>query len=108
MIMANLAASDVTITVNSRRIEGEKRYNDVTIAFGDGTLKVPTTGVPIPSVGSWGMERVLDSVHLYQPVDSAGHTWYVDTANSVIKLQGKVSSAGSVAAVSVRGVARGY
>jgi hypothetical protein len=106
--MADLAASDVTVTINDRRIEGDRRYNDVTIAFGDGALELPTTGVPLPSISSFGMERFLDSINLYQPADSAGYTWFVDTANSVIKISGKVSVKGAPAAVSIRGVARGY
>ncbi len=106
--MADLAASDVTITVNSRRIVNGKRHNDVTIAFGDGALELPTTGVPTPAIGKWAMERVLDYVSLYQNVDAAGHKWYVDTANDVIKIEGKVSVKGAPAAVSIRGIAVGY
>ncbi len=106
--MADLAASDVTITINTRKIHGDQRQCDVTIAFGDGALELPTSGVPIPGINSWGMTKKLDYVNLYQPVDSAGFTWTVDTANSVIKIQGKVSVKGAIAAVSVRGMAIGW
>ena len=106
--MADLAASDVTITINSRKVHNDRRYCDVTIAFGDGSLNLPTTGVPILAITSFGMTKKLDYVNLYQNVDAAGHSWYIDTPNSVIKLQGKVKTSGTVAAVSIRGEAVGW
>lgn len=106
--MADLAASDVTVTINDRKIHGSQRNVDVTIAFGNGTLEYPTTGVPLPAIGSFGMTKKLDYVNLYQPTDSAGHNWYIDITNSVIKILGKVSVKGAPAAVSIRGVAIGW
>lgn len=106
--MANLTASDVTVTINSRKIHGDRRYVDVTIAFGDGALNLLTTGVPMPSDASFGMIKKLDYINLYQPTDAAGHTWYVDVENSVIKILGKVSVTGAPAAVSIRGEVVGW
>ncbi len=106
--MADLAASDVTITINSRKIYGDRRNVDVTIAFGDGSLNLPTTGVPLPAIAKFGMIKVLDYVHMHQPNDAAGHNWYVDTEDSVINIQGKVAGTGAPAAVSIRGVAVGW
>jgi opacity protein-like surface antigen len=106
--MADLAASDVTITVNSREIHGDQRQCDVTIAFGDGAKTYPTTGVPIPGLNSWGMVKELKYVNMYQPTDSAGFNWYVDTTNSVLKVRGKISVTGTIAAVSIRGMAIGW
>ncbi len=106
--MANLAASDVTVTINKRKIHGDRRYVDVTIAFGDGILNLLTTGVPLPAIANFGLIKKLDYINLYQPTDSAGHTWYVDVANSVIKIMGKVKASGTVAAVSIRGEVVGW
>lgn len=106
--MADLTASDVTVTINSRKTHGEQRNVDVTITFGDGALEIPTTGVPLPGIASFGMEKKLDYVNLYQPTDAAGHTWYVDTEDSVITIAGKISVKGTVAAVSIRGMAIGW
>jgi hypothetical protein len=106
--MADLAASDVTVTINSRKIHGSRRYVDVTIAFGDGALELPTTGVPTPAIAKFGMIKKLDYINLYQPTDAAGHTWYVDVPNSVIKILGKVKTKGTVAAVSIRGECVGW
>lgn len=106
--MAALTASDVTVTINSRKIHGDRRYNDVTITFGDGSATVPTTGVPTPAIANFGMVKKLDYINLYQPTDSNGVTWYVDVPNSVIKVLGKVSVTGAVSAVSIRGEAVGW
>ncbi|MHC4184109.1 MAG: hypothetical protein ACYSR0_12250 [Planctomycetota bacterium] len=106
--MADLAASDVTVTINSRKIHGDRRYIDVTIAFGDGVLELPTTGVPLPGIANFGMIKKLDFINLYQPTDAAGHTWYVDAPNEVIELLAKVKTKGTVAAVSIRGEAVGW
>jgi len=106
--MADLAASDVTVTINKRKIHGDRRYIDVTIAFGDGALNLPTSGVPLPAIAKFGLVKVLDFINLYQPVDAAGHTWFVDAPNSVIRIQGKVSVSGAPAAVSIRGEVVGW
>ena len=106
--MADLAASDVTVTINSRKIHGDRRYIDVTIAFGDGALNLPTTGVPLPAIANFGLVKKLDYINLYQNVDAAGHTWFVDAPNEVIRIQGKVSTKGTVAAVSIRGEVVGW
>lgn len=106
--MADLEASSVTVVINKRKIHGDRRYCDVTITFGNGTLELPTTGVPMPSDASFGMIKKIDYINLYQPTDAAGHTWYVDVPNDVIKILGKVSIKGAPAAVSIRGEAVGW
>ena len=106
--MADLEASSVTVTINKRKIHGDRRYIDVTITFGDGALDLPTTGVPMPVIAEFGLVKALDYINLYQPVDAAGHTWYVDSENSVIKILGKVSVTGAPTAVSIRGEVVGW
>ncbi len=106
--MADLAASDVTITINSLKVHNDRRYANVTIAFGDGALELPTSGVPLPAIANFGFIKKLDYVNLYQSVDSAGFAWYIDVENSVIKILGAISVKGAVAAVSIRGEAVGW
>ena len=106
--MADLAASDVTVTINSRKIHGDRRYIDVTIAFGDGALNLPTSGVPLPAIAKFGLVKKLDYINLYQPTDTKGRTWSIDPENSVIRMLGKVSVSGAPAAVSIRGEVVGW
>ncbi len=106
--MADLAPSDVTVTINSSKVRNDRRYVDVPIAFGDGALELPTTGVPLPSIANFGLTKKLDYVNLYQSADAAGFAWYIDVENSVIKILGKVSIKGAPAAVSIRGECVGW
>ncbi len=63
--MAALASTDVTVTITQRWREGKKRKTRGTIAFGDGALTYSTAGVPLPAIGSFGMQRQLDSLHVF-------------------------------------------
>lgn len=84
--MVALAASDVTVTVEERTIEGKKRRNRCKIVFGDGALTYPTGGVPLPTYENWGMTRNLDYIILVDPNDDIGYHWKYDLDNH--KLQG--------------------
>lgn len=68
--MADLASSDVTVTLSERRIVAKKRRNILTITFGDGAKTYPAGGVPMPAFGSFGMTRQLDFLNVLD--DSAG------------------------------------
>lgn len=59
--MAALAASDVTVSISSRRISGRRKIVTGTIAFGDGALTYPTAGVPLPALADFGFKRQMDS-----------------------------------------------
>lgn len=62
--MADLTASDVTVTVTARTNIGKRRIATGTIAFGNGALTYPTGGVPLPAIGSFGLIRNLESFEL--------------------------------------------
>ena len=59
--MANLASTDVTVTITDVRLAGRKRRVTGTIAFGDGALLYPVGGVPLPGVASFGFYRQMDT-----------------------------------------------
>lgn len=60
--MANLAASDVTVTITEVRLMGRKRRVIGTIAFGDGAKTYPVGGVPMPAAASFGFYRQMDTL----------------------------------------------
>lgn len=63
--MPALAASDVTVVVTERTIEGKKRRSRGTITFGDGALTYPTAGIPLPAIGIFGFVRQMDTLELF-------------------------------------------
>jgi hypothetical protein len=84
--MPDIAASDVTITVNDRWIVKKKRYCDVTIAFGDAALTYPANGVPMPAASSFGMVRNLDYVLLDDPASGIGLIYKFDRSNKKVRI----------------------
>lgn len=71
--MANLAATDVTVTLPSRdRDIGHgplmKNITIATVTFGDGSLTYPAGGVPMPAIGDFGFQR---EVQIALPMASA-------------------------------------
>ena len=63
--MTALASTDVTVVVTERWIEGPKRHSRGTIAFGNGSLTYPTTGVPLPAIGVFGMPTALEILEIF-------------------------------------------
>lgn len=96
--MVALAASDVTVTVNERRIVGKKRRNRVSIAFGDGAKTYPAAGVPMPGAGSFGMIRQLDYVLLYDPSNPDGFIYKYDATNNKMRIWSQGLNTGATAA----------
>ena len=59
--MANLAATDITVTLlNQRRVSG-RVHNRVKLAFGDAALTYPAGGVPITK-GKLGCPNIIESM----------------------------------------------
>jgi hypothetical protein len=85
--MANLAASDVTITLNTRdrHVLGGLRLSQGSLAFGDGSATYPNGGVPMPAIGSFGMNK---EVSMFDIVDASGDglIYRYDQANRKIKI----------------------
>lgn len=86
--MADLASSDVTITVEERRILGNQKRNRVKIVFGNGTLTYPSGGVPMPAKEKFGLPFKLDYLNLLDSDSPSGLQWKYDKTNN--KLRGYV------------------
>lgn len=93
--MADLASSNVTITIQKNRIikgsPGSQQRNVVKIAFGDGSLTYPSGGVPLPAASSFGMRRELEFITLIDGGSAVGILWKYDYANK--KLRGFIPGA---------------
>ncbi len=106
--MAELASTNVTVTVNSRdrEIAGAQAGKNLTLAsitFGDGALTYPTGGVPLPAIGMFGFRNAIDFCAIQQPVGN-GFVYKYDATNHKIKIftQGFVTGA-TAAAVNENG-----
>ncbi len=85
--MADLAATDVTITIEERYARGgtkQKRHR-VKIAFGDGALTYPAAGVPLPAAGFFGLARSMDHLILIDTNDASGLMWKYDRENKKLR-----------------------
>ena len=83
--MADLAASDVTVTIERRSIEGKTRRCRVKIEFGDGALTYPAGGVPMPAASAFGMKDHLDFLSLMDYDDATGLVWKYYKANNKLR-----------------------
>lgn len=78
--MANLAATDITVTIlDKRRVNGRSFFN-VQLAFGDGALTYPSGGVPITKA-KFGCPNVIESLIIYD-AGTSGYKWSFDKTNS--------------------------
>lgn len=84
--MADLTAEDVTITVNEEGIEGKRRRNRVTLVFGDGVDTYPTSGIPLPTFGNFGMRRNLDGLTWLDEANGNGFVYKYDRANHKLRI----------------------
>lgn len=59
--MADFASTDVTVTLDprNRHILGKLKMANCSIAFGDGALTYATNGVPMPAIGTFGMNKEI-------------------------------------------------
>lgn len=83
--MADLAAANVTVTIEERTIVGKKRRNRVKIVFGDGALTYPALGVPMPAAANFGMVRQLDYLTVFDENDGSGFVWKYDKENNKLR-----------------------
>lgn len=85
--MADLAASDVTVTIQKvGPIAGTyQRRNLVKIDYGDGAKTYPANGVPMPSAEKFGFKRELQDLILIDPVSADGILYKYDRANKKIR-----------------------
>lgn len=80
--MANLAASDVTVTFNAKRRHNGRNYFDVTLAFGNGAKTYPAGGVPI-SLSAVGCPNVVESLEVFDMGISA-YLWSYSASNKTL------------------------
>lgn len=83
--MADLAASDITVTIEKKVIEGKRRRHRVKLAFGDGALTYPANGVPMPTRGNLGFKRNVEYLIVTDGNDASGLIWKYDQANHKLR-----------------------
>jgi len=78
--MADLAASDVTVTVGPGCTD-MMHFNRVvypTLEFGDGALTYPAGGIPLPNLGYF---KLYKQINFAPAVVSGGYIYVIDIAN---------------------------
>lgn len=83
--MANIAATDITVTILNKR-RSDKVRNNIKLVFGDGTLTYPAGGVPI-SKKAFGCPNVIESLVVYDRTTGLGWT-YDSTNEKLVASQG--------------------
>lgn len=90
--MANLAATDITVTVEKlTKYDSSEKCNYLTLAFGDGVKTYPAGGVPL-DISKLGMVALVRALDVFDDGISA-YTWTYDKANK--KLIAKNASGSS-------------
>ena len=78
--MANIAATDITVTIlNNRRGENSRNNVNAQLVFGDGALTYPAGGVPITKA-KLGCPNVIESLIVYDK-GTSGYIWSYDASN---------------------------
>jgi hypothetical protein len=78
--MANLAASNVTVSIlNLRRLGNSKVHNRVKLVFGDGTSTYPQGGIPL-TIGNLGCPNVVESLIICDQ-STNGYNFQFDSVN---------------------------
>ena len=84
--MPDLAATDLTLTVEQVAHPVQKKPPIVKIAFGNGALTYPSGGVPLPTTpSSWGLKRNLLGIVIIDQDDNTGIVWKYDYANKKLR-----------------------
>lgn len=77
--MADLAASDITVTfLNLRRNNGRNFFN-LKLVFGDSAKTYPAGGIPV-TIGNLGCPNIIESLNIYDDALS-GYQWKYDATN---------------------------
>ena len=83
--MVDIAASDVTVTVEKELRVEKQRNNRCKVQFGDGALTYPTGGVPMPAFGQFAMRRNLDYLVVTDGGAGQGIHWKYDQTNNKLR-----------------------
>jgi hypothetical protein len=104
--MGDLAASDITVTLNPQDIDF-MTYNKVVmpkLAFGDGVKTIPAGGIPLPDLSYFDLHKEIKRAHVVQP--EGGYVFRVDRANhKLMVFYGDYSNASDGPLVEASGVA---
>ncbi len=102
--MADLAASDVTYTVDNQfpTQGGVKKYK-ISAAFGDGALTYPTGGVPLTKA-KMGVPNVIQSLTVMEAAAGNGFLYKYDESTAKIRIyQGDNDNAADAALIELVG-----
>lgn len=77
--MADIAATNITVTLLNQRRHNGRHYINVKLAFGDGVLTYPAGGIPV-SIGALGCPNTIESLTVYDK-STSGYEWSYDAAN---------------------------
>lgn len=84
--MADIAASDVTYTVQKQRQNASsQKSNKVRLQFGDASLTVPSGGIPL-TIGKLGCPTAVESLIVVDK-GTSGYVFSFDRANSKLIVQ---------------------
>lgn len=98
--MAAIAASDVSVTLNRETRQTKLKRTQATLAFGDGALTYPSGGVPMPSIGTFGMVERVDGMVFLEPNAANGFVYkYDQSANKIRIYQGDNNNASDAALI---------
>ena len=102
----DLTAADVNVNLDPRDMDYSaqaltKSYPSIT--FGDGALKYPALGIPLPDKGQFGMKALVKRLNITQPPD--GYEYRYDKVNGTIRIFQSAghTPAGAVAAPTFTG-----
>lgn len=85
--MADLAASDITVTLkNQRKMSDSRNLNRVLLAFGDGALTYPAGGIPITK-GKLGCPTIIESMSIVDKGTSGYSFMYDQSAEKIVMFQ---------------------
>jgi hypothetical protein len=81
--MADLAATDVTLTRNGPYKLGKLKSDFALFTFGDGAKTYPYGGIPLPAIGNFGLKYSGDMI--ITGVDEENIVWKYDATNHKLK-----------------------
>ena len=97
--MADIAASDVTYTLQSADIQDKYRQNMFKVEFGDGALTYPAGGIPLDK-SQLGMPNEIRALSFVDMEDAQGLLYKYDFENNKIRIYEEADSAGAMAELS--------
>lgn len=94
--MAAIAASNVSYTqVGKGAVTDDgKKVKIFTVAFGNGSLTYPATGIPLSSLTAQGFPNSIDKVDMFSDSAGDGYLYKYDATNNSIRIYRSPAVAG--------------